>query len=164
VIKKDERNFRMVMKRSSRNCELSGGREMAYKTLSGPKVLGLRTEASAHGIEWHHAAGHNSGREIISFFPKNPDEEKAIDKLEEFVEAHKAKLKTDAQKLKAKGLPTSKAALWRHLTEHGSTDHGHGSVDYKVGKYGKFKCDSGEPDGTLYFDSPEIAEIASRKL
>lgn len=154
----------MIMHKNSGNCELSGGREAAYKTLAGPIVLKLRTEASAHGIEWHHAAGHSSGREIISFFPKNPAEEQAIDKLEELVDDNNTRVAAEKKALKAKGLPTSKAALWRHLAEHGRVDHGYGSVDYKVGKYGKFKCDYGTPDGTLYFDSPEIAGIAANKL
>jgi hypothetical protein len=87
-----------------------------------------------------------------------------LSKLAKLVQDRKDHQRKERKKLKAKGLPTSKAALWRYLEKHGNEDKGYGSVDYKEGKYGKFVPSYGEPDGTLYFDSQEVAEIASKKL
>jgi hypothetical protein len=151
-----------IMKRNSLNHDSK--LEAPYCTLCADEVLSLRSEADAHGIEWHHAAGHNSGRERISFFPKNEEEIQAVNRLAKLVQTHKKQQAAERKALKAKKLPTSKAALWRHLEEHGKEDKGFGSVNYKNGKYGKFVPSYGEADGTLYFDSVEIAEIASKKL
>jgi hypothetical protein len=152
----------MIMKRNSLNHARHP--EAPYCTLCADEVLSLRTEAGAHGIEWHHAAGHSSGRERVSFYPKNEEEIQAVNRLAKLVQDRKDRQREDRKKLKAKGLPTSKAALWRHLDKYGQTDKGFGSVGYKVGKYGKFVPSYGEPDGTLYFDSAEIADISREKL
>lgn len=130
-------------------------------TLSGPDVLSLRSDADAHGVEWHHAAGHSKGRERISFFPKNEEERAAVDRLAEAVKRNKEALSAKKKADKEKGLPTSKAAVWRGLSE---TDCGCGSVDYKDGKYGKFVPSFGEPDGKLYFPSADFADRARRIL
>jgi hypothetical protein len=151
-----------IMKRNSLNHQNCG--EFPFATISGDKVLELRTKANAHGIEWHHAAGHSSGRERISFYPKNDQERTAINRLSDLVKERKAELKEQNKALKAAKLPTSKAALWRHLEANGKTDKGFGSVDYKIGKYGKFVCSYGEPDGTLFYDSEKIAQIGQRLL
>lgn len=150
-----------IMKRNSLNHQQAAE---PYITLCGEKVLELRTAANAHGIEWHHAAGHSSGRERISFYPKNAEETTAINRLIVAVKQHKADLAAKNKALKAQNLPTSKAALWRHLEENGKQDMNFGSVAYKNGKFGKFKCAYGEPDGVYYYDSAAIAEIASKKL
>lgn len=153
-----------LMKKSSRNCELSGGREAAYITLSGSKVLELRTEAGAHGIEWHHAAGHSKGREVIAFFPKTRAEELKLNRLAELTDAYNLSMKKERHALKSKGLPTSKAALWRHLEKAGAQDEGYGCVPFKSGKYGPFVPSFGEPDGYYYFESAEIAAAAVKLL
>ena len=150
-----------IMKRNSLNHELAAE---PYVTLCADNVLGLRTKAKAHGIEWHHASGHSSGRERISFYPKNAEEIAAVNRLIDLVDARKLELKEEKSKLKEKGLPTSKAALWRHLEANGKTDKGFGSVEYKIGKYGKFVCSFGEPDGTLFYDNEEIAQIGRKLL
>jgi hypothetical protein len=150
----------MVMKKNSFRHEAAGE---AYRTLCGDQVLSLRT-ADMFEIEWHHAAGHSSGRERVSFYPKNAEEIAAVNKLAKLLDARKAVKKAESKKLKAKGLPTSKAAIWRHLEAHGKSDKGFGSVDYKIGKYGYFVCSYGEPDGTFYYDSQDIAQIATKKL
>lgn len=135
-----------------------------YCTLCGSAVLALRDATDSHGVEWHHAAGHSSGRERISFFPKDREEMKKIDRLVEAVDLQKEEEKAERAALKAKKLPTSKAALWRHLEKTGAKDKGFGSVEYKIGKYGYFLCSYGEPDGTFYYDSEEIAEVAYEKF
>lgn len=153
-----------IMFKNSRNNQLAGGREAAYMTLSGKVVLGLRSAAKAHGVEWHHAAGHSKGREVISFFPADPDQEAAVDRLAVLVLESNAKEKAEKQVLKAEGLPTSKAALWRYLEENGNEDKGFGGTAYKIGKFGKFVPSFGEPDGYYFYNSKEIAKIARDKL
>ena len=118
-----------IMKRNSLNHQNCG--ECPFATISGTKVLEFRTQANAHGVEWHHAAGHSSGRERISFFPKNQTEREAIIRLGELVDQAKVAEKKEKSKLKKKGLPTSKAALWRHLEANGKENKGFGSVDIK---------------------------------
>ena len=154
----------MTMHKHSNNCDLAGGRDAAYMTLSGPNVLQLRDIAKAHGIEWHHAAGHNSGRQVIAFFPKNADEIAAVNRLAEAVDQAAMAEKAKKEALKKAGLPTSKAALWRHLESNGDVDHGFGCVDYKIGKYGPFVPGFGEPDGRYYFDSEALATAAKKLL
>ena len=151
-----------IMKRNSLNHQNCG--ECPFATISGTKVLEFRTQANAHGVEWHHAAGHSSGRERISFFPKNQTEREAIIRLGELVDQAKVAEKKEKSKLKKKGLPTSKAALWRHLEANGKENKGFGSVEYKIGKYGKFVCSYGEPDGVLFYDNEEIAQIGRKLL
>ena len=152
------------MTKNSINCETSGGRECAYKTLSGKNVLGLRTEAEAHGVEWHHCAGHCAGREIIAFFPKNDDEEEAIDRLAALLATKNLEDAAKKAELKKEGLPTSKAALWRILEKEGKQDVGFGGTPYKNGKFGPFVPSFGDPDGFYFFPSQAIAAIAKEKL
>ncbi len=149
------------MTKNSINHEAAGE---PYMTLSGPNVLGLRNAAKAHGVEWHHAAGHSEGRQIIAFFPQDDEERRAIDRLSDAVAEAAKTAKAEKAKLKTAGLPTSKAALWRHLEEFGGKDKGHGHVGYLDGKYGPFVPSFGEPDGRYYFDSPELATVAKRLL
>lgn len=151
-----------IMKRNSLNHDSK--LEAPYCTLCADEVLGLRTEANAHGIEWHHAAGHSSGRERISFYPKNEEEKQAVNRLAQLVKERKAEQKAERQMLKSKNMPTTKAALWRYLETNGKEDKGFGCVEYKEGKYGKFVPTFGEADGVLFFDSEEIAKIANAKL
>ena len=150
-----------IMKRNSLNHQRAAE---PYMTLCGDSVLELRTAANAHGVEWHHAAGHSSGRERISFYPKNAEEMAAVNRLADVLKTHKANQAAENKALKAQNLPTSKAALWRHLEANGKQDKGFGSIAYKNGKYGKFVCSYGEPDGVYYYDSAAIAEIAGKKL
>ena len=151
-----------IMTRNSLNHQNCG--DLSFCTLCADEVLSLRSVAKAHDVEWHHAAGHSSGRERISFYPKNQEEREAIIRLGELVDERKKEQAEERKALKAKKLPTSKAALWRHLEAKGLKDCGFGSIDYKIGKYGKFVCSYGEPDGRLFYDSKEIANIAAKKL
>ena len=94
--------------------------------------------------EWHHASGNR-----LAFFPDTDDDHKRL----------VAAVKKLAAQKKGDDLPRSKAAVWRGLL---TEDAGFGGVDYKEGKYGKFRCDYGEPDGRLYYPSAAFAERAKR--
>ncbi len=127
-------------------CDRAGGAEMAYKTLpqNGLELVGWGGWAG--GCEWHHAAGNR-----IAFFPKTEKEASAVDDLAEKIKAVK----------KDPNLPKSKAAVWRGLLDK---DAGFGGVDFKEGKYGRFVCSFGEPDGRAYFPSEAFADAAKRLL
>ena len=99
------------------------------------------------GCEWHHASGNR-----IAFFAETDEELAALKAFKEKIAAFKAA---------AVDLPKSKAAVWRGLVPE---DQGFGGVDFKNGKYGRFVCSFGKPDGRLYFPSEEFATSARRLL
>lgn len=128
---------------TSHNCKDAGGEAAAYVCIPQNLINLAGVHPSDFG-EWHHASANR-----LAFFPKNEVQEARLDDL-------LAKIAT----LKASDLPKSKAAVWRGLIDN---DAGFGGVEYKEGKYGKFVCSYGEPDGVLYYPSAEFA-AAARKL
>tara|TARA_R110001606_G_scaffold107288_1_gene231913 strand:+ start:353 stop:820 length:468 start_codon:yes stop_codon:yes gene_type:complete len=153
----------VMFKNSVREDQAHGYGFGVYR-ITGKNVLSLRDDSNAHNVEWHHCAGHSSGREVISFYPSNSEQVEAVSRLRLLVEEDKGRLKRDRDSLKSRGLPTSKAALWRHLSANGLKDCGYGEIDAKSGKYGWFRCERGTPDTVFYFDSAEIAKLAEEKL
>lgn len=132
---------------TSTNCAARGGEDMAAALILARKITAAGFSPYDAGVEWHHASANR-----IAFFA-NSDED--FDKIRAFEKAVEEKLAAQAD------LPKSKAAVWRGLVDN---DRGFGGVDYKDGKYGRFVCTFGTPDGRQYFPSADFAEKAKRLL
>lgn len=132
---------------TSAACLERGGEEAAEICILSREIDAAGLSAWDAGCEWHHASANR-----IAFFPAN---EKESEKLRAFRE------KIQAFKASASDLPKSKAAVWRGMVE---VNRGFGGVDYKEGKYGRFVCTFGNPDGRVYFPTEEFAAVARRLL
>lgn len=132
---------------TSAACAAKGGEEVATICILSRDIDAAGLSAWDSGCEWHHASGNR-----IAFFAETDEE---LLKLKAF------KAKITAFKAAAVDLPKSKAAVWRGMVED---DRGFGGVDYKDGKYGRFVCSYGAPDGRLYFPSKAFATVARRLL
>lgn len=132
----------------SLNCQFLGGSSKAFKCILQRDLQLLDIDPWSLG-EWHHASANR-----IAFFPQTEKQKEKILKVIEEIKEYK-------NQIKGKDLPKSKAEVWRKLS---NIDCGFGSVEYKNGKFGKFVCSFGNPDGVLYFPSEEFAEVAKKLL
>ena len=81
----------VMFKNSVREDQAHGYGFGVYR-ITGKNVLSLRDDSNAHNVEWHHCAGHSSGREVISFYPSNSEQVEAVSRLRLLVEEDKARL------------------------------------------------------------------------
>lgn len=141
---------RTTINRHSKACEAAfrryeQGEFIDVVAIPNARQHGLEGE-SLGLMEWHHGAGRK-----IYVFCKTADEVSRAKALQEA-----------AKERKQKALFTSKAGAWRWLEENGLTqDAGYGGIEYRVGKYGKFRCSYGESDGVIYYPCAESARAAN---
>jgi hypothetical protein len=159
-----------VMRRNSRNANDSGGRDAAYKV-----VQATDSEAWGSGVEWHHMAGHSSGRPLLGFFPENEAERAKVDALEEQVKTRLAAEKSARESAELESAPEGakkvdfgkkrdplKAALEYKsgvLFFNARLRGKAGTYDWKDGKFGRFFNTFGERDGTLIVRDDGTFEI-----
>lgn len=138
-----------IMYRKSRRC----GEALDNRGPATHKICGATDDqAWATGCEWHHGAGHSSGRGVHLFWAVTPEQVAAV-------EALAAEVKAARVAAKKRRFP-SKAAAWRHVEAsraERTDDAGHGHIEVRSGKFGLFISSFGEPDFRYFFADAEEA-------
>jgi len=152
-------NNQGIMNRDSRNAQAATACLLCTVTTEAGSYAARRAE-----LEWHHLAGHSSGRPRIGVYG-DPDCAETRSKIQSIIEAEaeeKARVKAEKAAEKAAGLPTSKAGAWRWLADksnHVSESDAVYRLEVKDGKYGWFVPTFGEPDEVWFYGKNAAAVI-----